>query len=70
MFFSSEYNNILDNILEQNKITEYYLLNAEGWFLCIDHNGYEYYFFFFSDDEIDETAKEADINAIDGKYCK
>ena len=40
--FQENYKDHFNQVIEENKICEYYMLNDQGWFLLIDENGKKY----------------------------
>lgn len=64
-FLSKEYNNIINNIILDYKIQQYYLVNKSGTYLMVDSNNNRYNVFLLSDDDIEEMELEAKDNNLD-----
>ena len=63
--FYQDYTNHFNNLIEQYKIKEYYLLNELGWYLLVDNNNRKYYLFIFSEEEMQEMIEEARLRGIE-----
>lgn len=66
---SVEYNKIINQIIHDLNIKEYYLLSQSGLYLMIDEDCMEYYIFLFSQEDIQEMALEAQDQGLESNIC-